>query len=256
MSLLSVRDLRLSFGGLTVVNGVSFDLEPAEILAVIGPNGAGKTSAFNCVTGVYRPQRGSVTVDGRPITGLPPSRIAGLGLARTFQNLRLFPAMSAEDNVRAGLHRATRQALWDVLLHTPRYRRSERESLEQARHWLDVAGYEGDPGQPAGTLPYGEQRRVELARALAAGPRVLLLDEPAAGLNHAERSGLVRLIREVRSTGVAVLMIEHDMGLVLELADRVAVLDRGRKIADGPPDEIRTDQAVIDAYLGDADAAA
>ncbi len=249
--MLDVRDLRLAFGGLTVVDGLSFQVGAGEKVALIGPNGAGKTSAFNCVTGFYRPSAGTVSIDGTVTTGLPPSRIAARGVARTFQNLRLFPRLSALDNVRAGLHSSTRQGFWDALLHTPRYHRSERGSVREAHYWLEVVGYKGLPDRPVGRLSYGDQRRVELARALAARPRLLLLDEPAAGLNHGEKVALVSLLARL---DMAILLIDHDMGVVMRAAQRVIVLDRGRKIADGTPAGVRGDARVIAAYLGDDDA--
>lgn len=248
--LLQVEDLTLSFGGVKAVDGLSFSVNEGDILSVIGPNGAGKTSAFNCITGFYKPTGGKVSLAGEDITRLRPSAVAARGVSRTFQNLRLFEDLTVLDNVRAGMHLRIRQNALDALLHTPRFRRSEREATQEADRWLDFVGLRGDRTGEARNLPYGEQRRVEVARALARRPRLLLLDEPAAGLNHSEKEELLDLLRRIGELGIALVLIEHDMGLVMQVSDRIVVLNFGREIAEGSAAEVRRNPAVVEAYLG------
>lgn len=248
--LLSVRDLAVHFGGVRAVDGLSFDVHEGEIVSVIGPNGAGKTSAFNCITGFYRPNAGRVLFGGEDITRVRPSTITMNGMARTFQNLRLFSDMSVLDNVKTAMHSRIRQNVFDQLLHNRRYRASELRCTLDARGWLDFVGFRGDEELFVTQLPYGEQRRVEIARALASQPRLLLLDEPGAGLNHQEKAELMVLIRRIQALGVGIVLIEHDMGLVMEVSERIVVLNFGKEIADGTPIEIKNNPAVIEAYLG------
>jgi branched-chain amino acid transport system ATP-binding protein len=217
---------------------------------MIGPNGAGKSTVFNVVTGIYRPTEGVVEFNGSAIQGRRTSDIAALGIARTFQNIRLFAFMSALDNVMTGRHSRMRATLADALIHTPFAVEEERTVRERAHEILRFCGLDRDAYTFASNLPYGAQRRLEIARALASDPLLLLLDEPAAGMNPNEKEDLIGLIRRIRDTGVTIFLIEHDMGLVMRISERIAVLDYGEKIAEGPPDAVRTNERVIEAYLG------
>jgi branched-chain amino acid transport system ATP-binding protein len=248
--ILRVSGLTKRFGGLTAVDNVSFDVPAGEVFALIGPNGAGKTTMFNCVTGVYKPTLGRVTFLDRDLTGSPPHRAAKAGIARTFQNIRLFEYMSALDNVRLGHHCRMRSKLWDSLFKTPFERREERRVTEHSMELLTLVGLEQHSENYARNLAYGQQRRLEIARALATDPKLLLLDEPAAGFTPQEKVELMELVGTILKRGITVFLIEHDMKVVMQASQRIVVLDHGEKIAEGTPNEVRGNQRVVEAYLG------
>jgi len=261
--ILAAESVSMRFGGLMALGGVSLRMVRGSITAVIGPNGAGKTTLFNCITGFYRPTAGRIVLHPPPVPGEPPGegvvlnrlpihRIARLGVARTYQNIRLFPRMTVLENLLVAQHQRVRRGLLAGVFRTPAFRRAEARALERGWYWLRVTGLERLANHEAGTLPYGQQRRLEVARAMAGEPRLICLDEPAAGLNHRETGELNELILSLKQAhGLSVLLIEHHMGVVMNISDHVVVLDHGEVISDGPPAQVRADPLVIRAYLGE-----
>ncbi len=248
--ILRIENVTKFFGGLVAVDNVSFDVQAGEVFALIGPNGAGKTTLFNGITGIFPPSEGRVVFEGRDIAGAKPHEVAKLGIARTFQNIRLFEYLSAVDNVRVGQHCRMRAKLWDALFKTPGENREEAQVTEKAMEILSFVGIQQHSNTYARNLAYGQQRRLEIARALATDPHLLLLDEPAAGFTPQEKVELMGLVQKIIDRGITVFLIEHDMKVVMGISRRIAVLDHGEKIAEGSPQEVRADRRVVEAYLG------
>jgi branched-chain amino acid transport system ATP-binding protein len=248
---ISLSGVKLSFGGITALAGVNLDVQAGEVHAVIGPNGAGKSSLINVICGIYRPDEGSISFDGRPLPRVDTSRLASMGVTRTFQNIVLLKGLSVTENIIMGLSHRMTSTVWGQILGTPHARRQEGDAHSRARQLLHMLHLNEFENRAVGTLPYGAQKRVELARALIAAPRLLLLDEPMAGMTAREKIAMSDFIREAhRRSGSTIILIEHDMNVVMDLSDRITVLDHGKRIAEGTPTEIQANQDVIDAYLG------
>lgn len=250
MTILAAKDIGISFGGIKAIDGVSFEVSPGQILSIIGPNGAGKTTLFNIVSGVYERDQGRIELSGEDVTGLTPDKLAARGLSRTFQNLQIFQRMTAAENVMVGRHLRERCNLLADMFRLPSVTRQNSETRKAALALLDGVGLKGSADVSAGSLSYGACKRLEIARALAAEPRVLLLDEPAAGCNAVETEEIDELIRRVAAKGIAVVLVEHDMKLVMKISNRILVLDHGKPLAEGSPREVRANPDVIRAYLG------
>ena len=249
--LLELKKTGIRFGGLRAVQELDLALPSGALHGLIGPNGAGKTTVFNLVTGIYSPTEGDILLEGRSIVGIGPARVAAAGIGRTFQNIRLFGGLTVLENVKVGMHRHLSATLMEQVFRAPRFWRDEQDADEQCRKLLDTFGLLAVADNSADSLPYGQRRRLEIARALATRPRLLLLDEPAAGMNPSEAHDLMHLIRWVRETfGVTILLIEHHMAVIMGICERITVLDHGARIAEGTPEEIRRDPVVIEAYLG------
>ena len=251
MSLINATRVVKRFGGLTAVNKMEFKIEKGEIVSIIGPNGAGKTTFFNTITGIYKPEEGEIIFNGKSLVGLRPDQIAERGVSRTFQNIRLFSNLSVIENILVGMHPHLKQTAVHSLLRLPSFNQEEREAEKTAEELMQYVGLKGVGNELAKNLPYGGQRRVEIARALAANPLLLLLDEPTAGMNPLETEDAIKLFRRIRDDkGITVLLIEHDMRVVMNISERISVMDYGEKIAEGTPAQIRSNQRVIEAYLG------
>jgi len=251
--MLEVQNLSMRFGGLLAVDGVNLDVQEHEIVSVIGPNGAGKTTVFNCLSGFYNPTGGKILFEGKEVQGKPDYKISRLGMVRTFQHVRLFNQMTVVENLLVAQHRHLNTNLLAGLIKTPNYRDKEKKSLDRAAYWLDRVGLLDLANRDAGNLAYGQQRRLEIARCMVTEPKLLLLDEPAAGLNPAETKDLNQLIVSLKEDyNVSVLLIEHDMSLVMDISDRITVINQGRPLASGTPGEVRQNDDVIKAYLGEA----